>query len=50
MTINEIITILKKTDYTAKLEVIHRLEHMSRQDLLELQRGVKERLALFCEK
>lgn len=50
MTINEIITILKNTHYTAKLEVIHRLEHMSRQDLLELQRDVKERLALFCEK
>lgn len=50
MTINEIITILKKTDYIAKLEVIHRLEHMSRQDLLELQRDVKERIALLCKK
>ena len=50
MTINEIITTLKKSGCNSKQQVIVSLENMSRDDLLELQRDVKERLALLCEK
>lgn len=50
MTINEIITTLNKSGCNSKQQVICMLENMSRDDLLELQRDVKERLALLCEK
>ena len=50
MTINEIITKLKKSGCSSKQQVIDSLENMSRDDLLELKRDVKERLALLCEK
>lgn len=45
MTINEIITTLKKSGFNSKKQVIDSLENMSRDDLLELQRDVKERIA-----
>lgn len=50
MTINEIITTLKKSGCNSKQQVIDSLENMSRDDLLELQRDVKERIAKIALK
>lgn len=50
MTINEIITTLKKSGCNSKQQVICMLENMRRDDLVELLRDVKERLVLLCEK
>ena len=50
MSINEIITTLNKSGCNSKQQVIYMLENMIRDDLLELQRDVKERIALLCEK
>jgi hypothetical protein len=46
MTLNTIIADLKKSGVNSKLKVINKLENLTREDLISLQRDIKE---LICK-
>lgn len=45
MTIKGIVDLLKKERVNSKGQVINMLEHISKEDLLELRRDINERIA-----